>query len=275
MKLGEINTLRIARETGIGLFLVDETGNEVLLPKRFVPEVFEIDQDLDVFVYNDSEGRLVCTTQEPDITLNSFALLRCRDATDSGAFMEIGIMKDLFVPKKNQNDLIKPGERHMIYMYEDTLTKRLVGTARINALVKEASEDIMPDDEVDILIWNERDMGWGVIVDNQYQGMVYKNQTFEPIAIGERRTAYVNRVREDGKLDILIQKPGAKNIDESAKAVIDALERNNRFLALTDKSSPEDISTALNMSKKSFKKAIGTLYKQRIISLEKEGIMLL
>ena len=275
MKLGEINTLRIARETGIGLFLVDETGNEVLLPKRFVPEVFEIDQDLDVFVYNDSEGRLVCTTQEPDITLNSFALLRCRDATDIGAFMEIGIMKDLFVPKKNQNDLIKPGERHMVYMYEDTLTKRLVGTARINALVKEASEDIMPDDEVDILIWNERDMGWGVIVDNQYQGMVYKNQTFEPIAIGERRTAYVNRVREDGKLDILIQKPGAKNIDESAKAVIDALERNNRFLALTDKSSPEDISTALNMSKKSFKKAIGTLYKQRIISLEKEGIMLL
>jgi len=275
MKLGEINTLRIARETGIGLFLVDETGNEVLLPKRFVPEVFEIDQDLDVFVYNDSEGRLVCTTQEPDITLNSFALLRCRDATDIGAFMEIGIMKDLFVPKKNQNDLIKPGERHMIYMYEDTLTKRLVGTARINALVKEASEDIMPDDEVDILIWNERDMGWGVIVDNQYQGMVYKNQTFEPIAIGERRTAYVNRVREDGKLDILIQKPGAKNIDESAKAVIDALERNNRFLALTDKSSPEDISTALNMSKKSFKKAIGTLYKQRIISLEKEGIKLL
>ena len=275
MKLGEINTLRIARETGIGLFLVDETGNEVLLPKRFVPEVFEIDQDLDVFVYNDSEGRLVCTTQEPDITLNSFALLRCRDATDIGAFMEIGIMKDHFVPKKNQNDLIKPGERHMIYMYEDTLTKRLVGTARINALVKEASEDIMPDDEVDILIWNERDMGWGVIVDNQYQGMVYKNQTFEPIAIGERRTAYVNRVREDGKLDILIQKPGAKNIDESAKAVIDALERNNRFLALTDKSSPEDISTALNMSKKSFKKAIGTLYKQRIISLEKEGIMLL
>jgi predicted RNA-binding protein (virulence factor B family) len=275
MKLGEINTLRIARETGIGLFLVDETGNEVLLPKRFVPEVFEIDQDLDVFVYNDSEGRLVCTTQEPDITLNSFALLRCRDATDIGAFMEIGIMKDLFVPKKNQNDLIKPGERHMIYMYEDTLTKRLVGTARINALVKEASEDIMPDDEVDILIWNERDMGWGVIVDNQYQGMVYKNQTFEPVAIGERRTAYVNRVREDGKLDILIQKPGAKNIDESAKAVIDALERNNRFLALTDKSSPEDISTALNMSKKSFKKAIGTLYKQRIISLEKEGIKLL
>ena len=275
MKLGEINTLRIARETGIGLFLVDETGNEVLLPKRFVPEVFEIDQDLDVFVYNDSEGRLVCTTQEPDITLNSFALLRCRDATDIGAFMEIGIMKDLFVPKKNQNDLIKPGERHMVYMYEDTLTKRLVGTARINALVKEASEDIMPDDEVDILIWNERDMGWGVIVDNQYQGMVYKNQTFEPIAIGERRTAYVNRVREDGKLDILIQKPGAKNIDESAKALIDALERNNRFLALTDKSSPEDISTALNMSKKSFKKAIGTLYKQRIISLEKEGIMLL
>lgn len=275
MKLGEINTLRIARETGIGLFLVDETGNEVLLPKRFVPEVFEIDQDLDVFVYNDSEGRLVCTTQEPDITLNSFALLRCRDATDIGAFMEIGIMKDLFVPKKNQNDLIKPGERHMIYMYEDTLTKRLVGTARINALVKEASEDIMPDDEVDILIWNERDMGWGVIVDNQYQGMVYKNQTFEPIAIGERRTAYVNRVREDGKLDILIQKPGAKNIDESSKAVIDALERNNRFLALTDKSSPEDISTALNMSKKSFKKAIGTLYKQRIISLEKEGIKLL
>ncbi len=270
MKLGEINTLRIARETGIGLFLVDETGNEVLLPKRFVPEVFEIDQDLDVFVYNDSEGRLVCTTQEPDITLNSFALLRCRDATDIGAFMEIGIMKDLFVPKKNQNDLIKPGERHMIYMYEDTLTKRLVGTARINALVKEASEDIMPDDEVDILIWNERDMGWGVIVDNQYQGMVYKNQTFEPIAIGERRTAYVNRVREDGKLDILIQKPGAKNIDESAKAVIDALERNNRFLALTDKSSPEDISTALNMSKKSFKKAIGTLYKQRIISLKKK-----
>jgi predicted RNA-binding protein (virulence factor B family) len=275
MKLGEINTLRIARETGIGLFLVDETGNEVLLPKRFVPEVFEIDQDLDVFVYNDSEGRLVCTTQKPEITLNSFALLRCRDATDIGAFMEIGIMKDLFVPKKNQNDLIKPGERHVIYMYEDTLTKRLVGTARINALIKEASEDIMPDDEVDILIWNERDMGWGVIVDNQYQGMVYKNQTFEPIAIGERRTAYVNRVREDGKLDILIQKPGAKNIDESAKAVIDALERNNRFLALTDKSSPEDISTALNMSKKSFKKAIGTLYKQRIISLEKEGIKLL
>ena len=163
----------------------------------------------------------------------------------------------------------------MVCMYEDTLTKRLVGTARINALVKEASEDIMPDDEVDILIWNERDMGWGVIVDNQYQGMVYKNQTFESIKVGDKRKAHVNRIREDGKLDILIQKSGVKNIDESAKVVIDVLERNNGFLNLTDKSTPAVIASELNMSKKSFKKAIGKLYKQRIVQLEKTGIKLL
>ncbi|GAB5540166.1 MAG: S1-like domain-containing RNA-binding protein [Salibacteraceae bacterium] len=275
MILGELNALTIARETSIGLFLVDENENEVLLPKRFMPDEFEVGATLEVFVYNDSEGRVVCTTQKPLITVNSFALLRCRDVTDIGAFMDMGIMKDVFVPKKNQNELIRQGESHMIYMYEDNLTNRLVGTARIGGIVEEADDSIMPDDEVEIVIWNERDAGWGVIVDNKFQGMVYKNQTFEPLNIGERKTAYVNRVREDGKLDILMQKPGAKNIDESAKQVVDALEKRGGFLPLTDKSSPDEITALLQMSKKSFKKAIGTLYKQRIVKLEKDGVRLL
>ncbi len=274
MKLGEQNLLKIARSSNIGLFLADADGNEVFLPNRFAPETFEIGAEMDVFIYNDSEGRIIATTLSPIATVNSFAFLECRDITDVGAFLDLGITKDLLVPHKNQFFQMEIGRKYLVWIYEDMLTHRLVGTTHLNRILMDNPVEVAPGDEVDILIWLNGELGYRAIVNDRNIGMVYHNQTFQPLNEGQRTVGYVNRVRDDGRIDLLLQRPGHLNIDESAKALIDALERNQGFLPLTDKSDPTLISMHLNMSKKSFKKAVGTLYKQRIISLEEKGIRL-
>jgi uncharacterized protein len=274
MKLGDYNELSILRETKIGLYLGDDAGNEILLPKRYVPESFEIGQSLRVYVYNDSEGRPICTTLESKAVVNTFAFLECKQITEVGAFLDLGIMKDLLVPNKNQFEVMRVGKSYLVWVYEDPLTKRLVAAHNLQQVLIDEPDDLDEGDQVELIVWLEREQGWRAVVNETYIGMVYRNQTFQPLHDGQRLKGFVNRMREDGKLDILLQKPGFENIDESAKMLIDVLEKNNGFLPLTDKSDPEEIAAHLKMSKKSFKKAVGTLYKQRIIKLESKGITL-
>lgn len=275
MKIGAYNQLIINRETKIGLFLEDDAGNEVLLPNRYVPAQFQIGDEIKVFIYNDSEDRPIATTEIPLATANSFAYLKVVDESSNGAFMDMGLMKDLFVPKRNQLSPMRVGQHYLVWIYVDRLTDRLVATADLEKILTEDPSDLEPGQEVELIVWSNRDLGWRVIVDEEYVGMIYHNQLFVQLTEGQRIRGYVNRIREDGKLDILLQQPGVANIDNSAEQLLEALKKHDGFLNLNDNSSPNLIYTTLGMSKKSFKKGIGTLYKQRLIALENDGIRLL
>lgn len=274
MKLGQFNELIISRASKIGLFLKDEEDTEVLLPSRYVPEHYELGSTLRVFIYNDSEDRLIATTDEPLATANSFAFLEAVDANHSGTFLNMGLMKDLFVPKKNQLSPMRIGEHYLVLVYIDHVTDRLVGTSRLEQVLSDKPIDLEPGREVDVIVWTKRDLGYRVVVNEEYVGMIYHNQLFQPVEEGQRLTGYVNQVREDGKLDVLLQKPGLANIEPTAQALLDHVKSCNGFLPLTDKSPPELIATELNMSKKAFKKALGALYKERIVTIEETGIRL-
>ena len=274
MEVGQYNTLKINRETKIGLFLIDQEENEVFLPQRFMPKEYNLGEDLEVFVHNDSEGRIVCTTMRPIVVVNQFAMLECRDVTPVGAFMDIGIMKDILVPKKNQHFEPEIGKKYLVLVYLDHLSNRLVGTINMERVTENNPEDIDPGEEVEIIVWHSRDDGWRVIVNEEYLGMIFRDQVFQPIEDGMRLNGFVNRIREDGRIDVLLQRPGHENIGDSAEQILSAIKAADGFLPLTDKSTPEEISAALSMSKKSFKKGVGTLYKGKLILLEDKGLRL-
>lgn len=276
MKIGEINTLEIQKETAIGLFLSDDLGMEVLLPKRYVPKTFQVGDKLDVFIYRDSEDRLISTTETPKAQLNELGWMTVKSVTEAGAFLDWGLSKDLFVPLKEQIIKLKEGETHLVFVYLDDLTQRLAASPRLERFLKDLPEGLEKGTAVKATIWKEHHpLGFQVIVNNKYLGMIYSNQLFQDVKIGETLNAYVNAIRDDGRIDVLLQKPGFESIDDASKALIDILEKNDGFLALTDKSSPEDIYATLSMSKKSFKKAVGSLYKSRIIALQESGIKLI
>lgn len=275
MKLGQINTLRINRETPIGLFLADDSDEEVLLPKRYVPDQYTIGDPIKVFLYNDSEDRLIATTETPMAVTNSFAYLEVTDIAPHGAFLNWGLMKDLFVPLRQQLNPMQVGKKYLVYVYVDQLTNRLVASSDLEKLLSDKPEDLSEGEEVKLIVWLRTDIGFRVVVNEEYTGMVYHNQLFQPLAEGDRTSGFVNRIREDGKLDILLQRPGVGNIDASAETLWQKLQEKGGFLPLTDNSSPEEIAAALNMSKKAFKKALGSLYKQRKISIQVNGIKML
>ncbi len=275
MIIGDYNTLTIARDASIGIFLTDEEGNEVLLPKRYVPDLYRIGDRMEVFIYNDSEDRLIATTDEPLGIVNRLAFLEVVSVAPMGAFLDWGLMKDLFVPKKEQNINMEVGQKYLVYIYLDEKTDRLVASSRLDRFMTDQAVDIEKGNEVDIWVWMEHELGYRVIVNDKYVGMIYNSQTFVPVMSGEKRQGYVNQIRQDGRVDVLLQKPGfTGNIEDTSRTLLDALEANDGFLPLTDKSAPEAIQETLQMSKKSFKKAVGNLYKRKIIRIEEDGLRL-
>jgi predicted RNA-binding protein (virulence factor B family) len=271
MKIGELNTLSVARTASVGAFLSDEVGMEVLLPKRYVPEGVKEGDRLQVFVYRDSEDRPVATTETPLAKVNQLAFLEVKTVDHFGAFLDWGLPKDLLVPKKEMDDVVS----YWVYIYLDQLTQRLVASARLERFLSKRPLNLEAGDQVDILIWKSHALGFQVIVDEEYTGMLYRDQTFKSVQVGDKVVGYVNQVRPDGRLDIILQKPGYAAVDDASNVLIDLLERRNGFVSLTDKSTPDEIQEALGMSKKVFKKAVGQLYRQHIIKLEENGIRLL
>jgi len=275
IKLGEDNILKVLRETSVGLFLGDEEGNDVLLPNKYVEEDFKIDDEIKVFVYKDSEDRIIATTLAPKIKLGEFAYLKAKASTSFGTFMDWGLEKDLLVPFRQQASEIEAGRWYVVYMYLDTETNRLVGSTRTNSFLEDENVDLQEGDKVDILITSISEMAVSLIVNNRYKGLAYTNETFKKVKPGERHFAYVKKIREDNKLDISFHKQGYKEVESSSVNILEKLTLNNGFLPLNDKSTPEAILEFLEMSKKTFKKAIGTLYKQKIITIEEKGISLI
>ena len=274
MNLGQYNSLSILRETDPGLFLGDEQGNEVLLPHKYKPEQYEIGQRLEVFVYLDNQQRPIATTQEPYVTLNHFAYLRCCEVNHHGAFMDWGLVKQLFVPFREQARPMKSGHWYVIYLYLDPKTDRLVGSSKTNRFLSQEGMSVKKFDACEILVTHLTEKGANVIINERHQGLIYIDDIFEDIRSGDRLTAYVKKVRDDNKVDIVLQPLGYKSIEPNAEYILQELEAAGGFLPLSDHSTPDLIRQELGMSKKLFKKAIGFLYKEKRITIAEDGISL-
>ena len=274
IQIGQFNTLEILRDTEPGLFLGDADNNEVLLPNRYVPEHFEIGDKIELFVYLDNEERIIATTTEPYILDGEFAMLRCNEVTKFGAFLDFGLVKELFCPFKEQAFPMKKGGWYLVRCYLDEVTERLVASSKTNRFLDNKELTVSQFDQVDIIVSHPSDLGMNVIVNNKHTGLIYKDNIFQDISVGDKLKGIVKKIRPGNKLDISLGEIGYRNIEPNAEKIMQELTDNNGFLALTDKSSPENIKDALQMSKKTFKKALGTLYKQKLVDLKDDGIYL-
>ncbi len=272
--IGKYNHLTIARSTDFGLFLEDVQGEEVLLPNRYVTDEMEIGQDIKVFVYNDSEDRPVATTETPYIIRNEFAFLEVKEVTSHGAFLDWGLLKDLFVPFREQPFPMQAGEKYVVFLYLDHASSRLIASAKINKFLDNERLTVTEGQEVDLLIWERTDLGYNVIVNQFHKGLLYHNEIFKNIQVGDTAKGFVKKIREENKLDISLEKPGVERFEPLIERILTELRKNDGFLPLHDGSTPEVIYSKLEMSKKNFKKSIGNLYKKGVIQMEKEGIRL-
>ncbi len=273
IEIGKYNTLKIARDTKVGLYLTDGT-EDILLPNKYVPKEFEVGDDLIVFIYLDHEERKVATTLEPYILLNEFALLRVNYVNKFGAFLDWGLEKDLFVPFREQARPMEKGKRYLVFMYIDHETQRLAATSKINQFLENTELTVAEGDEVNLIVSHITEIGINVIINELHKGLMYKGEVYEDLRTGDRITGYIKTIRPDNKIDVTLQKPGHESIEPNAEKVLDELRASRGFLRLNDDSHPEDIKSVLKMSKKSFKKAIGSLYKQKLIEIKEDGIYL-
>ena len=273
MKIGHYNTLTIARETKVGLFLTD--GKEdVLLPVKYLPKDYNIGDELIVFVYLDHEERPVATTLEPYILLDEFGLLRVNYVNKYGAFLDWGLEKDLFVPFKEQARPMEKGKRYLVFAYMDEKTNRIVASSKTNQFLDNTELTVAVGDEVDLLISHITDLGINVIINDIHKGLLYKDQVYDDIRTGDRMKGYIKTILPDHKIDVSLHKQGYENIEPNAQKILEELRASRGFLKLHDASHPDDIKTILKMSKKTFKKAIGALYKEKHIEIKEDGIYL-
>ncbi|KAF2080956.1 CvfB family protein [Flavobacterium sharifuzzamanii] len=280
LEIGKYNTLTILRDTKVGLFLGDpendpEGVHDVLLPNKYVPKVFEIGEELIVFVYLDHEQRPVATTLVPYILLNEFALLRVNYINNVGAFMDWGMEKDILVPFKEQARPMEKGKRYLVYLYMDKQTNRLVASSKTNQFLSNDNLTVEKGEEVDLIVSHITDMGINVIINERHKGLLYKDEVYDDaIRTGDRMRGYIKSIRPDNKIDVALQAQGFESIEPNAEKILSELRASRGFLRLNDNSHPEDIKTVLKMSKKSFKKAIGALYKEKLIEIKEDGIYL-
>ena len=272
--LGKHNTLTILRDTDPGLYLGDEEENVVLLPHKYKPEQFEIGDEISVFVYLDYDERMVATTLEPLVELNNFGYLRCFDVSKPGAFLEWGLEKHLFVPFKEQARPMKAGSWYIVHLSIDPKTNRLVGSSKTNKFLDNSGHTLKQFDKISVLVSHITEKGANVIIEGKYKGLIYIENIFEDIRTGDRIEAYIKKIRPDGKIDVVIQEEGYRSIAPNAQFVLDELKASGGFIALHDKSPPDDIKRQLGLSKKSFKKALGSLYKSKLIVIDDKGISL-
>lgn len=279
--IGRINTLTALRQTTVGFFLGDLTdrktqdfNNDILLPNKYVPDTLAVDDDIDVFVYTDSEDRPIATTLTPAIQRDAFASLEVVSVNSSGAFLDWGLEKDLLVPHREQARPMEVGEWYVVFMYLDEETNRLVASSKLNRFMDPDVHNLVVGEEVQLLAYGITDLGVNVIINNRYRGLVFANEIFRTVRPGDPLIGYIKNIRDDKRVDVSLQKSGFENVEPNARRILATLRAENGFLPLTDNSPPDEIYNALEMSKKTFKKAIGTLYRERKIVLEERGIRL-
>ncbi|WP_340074090.1 S1 RNA-binding domain-containing protein [Leptobacterium sp. I13] len=272
--IGHYNTLEILRETAPGLFLGDDEYNEILLPNKYIPQSYEIGEHITVFCYLDHAERPVATTLEPYIELDRFALLKAVEVNNIGAFMDWGLEKHLLVPYKEQAVKMTQGKWYLIYCYLDEKTGRLVGSSKTNQFINNEELTVSEKEKVNLIVSRHTDMGIEVIINQKHKGLVYKDELYEKVSLGQTLTGYVKKIRDDHKIDVTLKALGKAIITNAAEKILRELKHHKGFLPLHDKSDPDVIRDVLLMSKKDFKKGIGTLYKQKLITIKDNGVYL-
>lgn len=271
--IGDYNELEIIKQVDFGVYLDSEDG-EILLPTKYLPADYRVGDTLRVFIYRDSEDRIIATTLEPKAKIGDFAALEVKQTNNFGAFLDWGLEKDLFVPFNNQRELMQPGRQYVVYVYLDENSDRIVGTAKYEKYLNREPTGLNEGDEVALLVVGFTDLGIKVIINNEYLGVLYKNEVFRRLEIGEKTKGYIRKIREDQKIDVSLQKSGFAEVTDASQQVLQSLKAANGKMPLSDNSTPEEIYAALGMSKKTFKKAIGTLYRQGQIELHADYITL-
>ena len=272
--LGKVNTLTILRSTSVGLFLGDEDIDDLLLPNKYVPDTYEIGDSIEVFCYLDHEERPVATTQMPLVQRGGFAYLEVAEVNEFGAFLDWGLEKHLFAPFREQLEPMETGQCYVVHCYLDQKSFRLAASSKLRKFFSREKPGFALNQQVEVLAFRVSDIGIDVVVEQEFRGLVFKDQVFGKIAVGDTLQAYIKEVRPDNKIDLSLQPLGVEKLEPAAEAVLRALESSGGFLDLHDKSSPDTIRERLQMSKKTFKKAVGILYKQRKIQIEDTGISL-
>ena len=275
IRLGDYNTLKVVKEVDFGLYLDGGEEGEILLPTRYVPKGCRPGDDIEVFLYLDQDERLIATTLRPLAKVGDFACLEVAWVNEYGAFLHWGLMKDLFCPFREQKMRMIKGNSYIVYVTIDEDSYRMIATAKVERYLSHERPNYKHGDEVDLLVWQKTDRGFKVIVDNLFQGLVYESQIFKPITTGNRMKGYVDHIRQDGKIDITLQPTGRQNITDFSEQLLQYLKDNGGHCDLGDKSPAELIVDRFKVSKKTYKKAVGDLYRQRLISINDDGITLL
>jgi predicted RNA-binding protein (virulence factor B family) len=271
LKIGSYNELVVDSEVEFGLYLHSD-DERILLPQKYAPEDLKVGDTIDVFVYTDSEDRPIATTLKPNGVVGDFVYMEAKDVTSFGTFMDWGLEKDLLVPKSEQQDRMVPGKKYLIKVLLDEKTDRVYGTNKISVNCDKDLTELNELQKVDLLIHSQTNIGIMAVINNRYFGMMYLNETYKELSVGERVTGYIMRLREDGKIDLTLKKPGYNSVSGSAETILAKLQDAGGELPFHDKSDPDDIKRTFSMSKKEFKKAIGGLLKHGLIEIEKTGI---
>jgi len=275
-EIGRMNTLSVIKQVDFGIYLDGGDLGEILMPIRYVPKPCNIGDKLEVFVYRDSEDRLVATTEQPFAMVGEFALLRAVSVNKFGAFLQWGLMKDLMVPYPEQKPRMEEGKLYVVRIYLDDDSNRIVGSARLDGFLhRESADEFEADEAVNLFIANRTDLGYQVIVDHSHWGMLHNNEVAKGLKRGQNISGFIKGIREDGRIDLCLHLQPSEKTDEIAQMVINKLKANDGCIALTDKSHPDDIKAMFGISKGMYKKAVGALYKKKLISLEQDGIRLI
>ena len=274
VKLGKYNQLEVVKTVDFGVYLNGGDDGEILLPSRYVPEGCKPGDVLNVFIYLDNEERLIATTLQPYVQVGEFACLEVAWVNEYGAFLDWGLMKELFVPFREQKMKMQKGHRYVVHTHVDEDSYRIMASAKVERYLSKELPEYQPGEEVEVMVWQKTDLGYKVIVDNKFGGLVYQKEIFKPLEPGMHMQAFVRQVREDGKIDLTLQKDGLQKVDDFAEVLLQYIKDNDGHTSLNDKSPAEEIYETFGVSKKTFKKAVGDLYKKRLIVLVEGGIRL-
>jgi len=273
-EIGVYNNLRVIKEVDFGVYLDGGEHEEILLPRRYVPEDCKVDDIIKVFVYLDSEDRFIATTETPYAIVGDFALLKVVAVESVGAFLDWGLLKDLLVPFGEQSPTMEKDKSYIVRIYVDKQSNRIAATTRLDRYLDNTPGNFHAAQEVELLICNQTDIGYKAIINGTHWGVLYSNEVFQPLKSGQKIKGYIKKVREDNKIDLSLHKPGYERVDDITDTILNVLKEQGGFISVTDKSSPETINKLFGVSKKTYKKAIGAIYRKKLITIESDGIRL-
>jgi len=274
IEIGKPNNLRVVKTVDFGVYLDGEEFGEILLPKKYVPNNCKKDSSIEVFIYLDSEDRIIATTQKPFAKVSEFASLKVVSISTVGSFLNWGLEKDLLVPYREQKQRMIEGKYYVVYVYLDVKSGRIAASTKLNKYLNKIPMDFPIGQEVELLICDKTENGINAIINGTHMGMIYNNDIFMNLKSGQKIKGFIKNIRDDKKIDLVLQKPGFEKIDDSAQIILDLLKKQDGFIAVTDRTPPKVINKIFGVSKKTFKKAVGTLFKKRLITIEEKGIKL-